>query len=105
MVPRPILDDGDGITVTEIPDIDATPASPGLLGNVLDAYRLQGYDAGYARARHEIPCLVASELDDFLREHPETTPEARRTLLQFESFLLRRAHAQPSHYVEGGLGI
>jgi hypothetical protein len=94
----------DGITVTEIAE---DGGAPNFLGGVLEAYRVQGYEAGYARASHDLVGVIALAAGDFLRDKPAMTLEARHALLAFEAFLIQRigtSEAAPQ-YVEGGLGI
>jgi hypothetical protein len=96
-------DDLDSIRVTELPD---DGQSSGLCGGVLTAYRHQGFEAGYALARHEIRSRILLVTAEFFRDHAGTNPEVREALCKFQAHLDRQLSqvGEPS-YLEGGLGI
>jgi len=78
-----------------------------VLGGVIEAYRREGFDAGYQRATQDLlACLVLSS-EQFLCEQASSGQELRRVLYAFVDRLERQLdrNAQAHGYVEGGLGI
>jgi hypothetical protein len=80
-----------------------------FLGQVIDAYRHEGFDAGYQQATRDLlECLVLNS-EQFLSERPEgtTRQELRRVLYAFVDRLERQLdrNCRERGYVESGLGI
>lgn len=79
-----------------------------FLGGIIDAYRREGFDAGYERATQDLlACLVANS-EEFLHEQQfrQSGKELRRVLYAFVDRLERQLDRNwQSHGFEGGLGI
>jgi hypothetical protein len=97
-----IADASDRITVEPLPDVES------LMGGILSAYRLREFDAGYGRAVNDVVNSLALESALYLRSKTDASPDARRLVSAFATYLERRISAlRPSShtFVEDGLGI
>ncbi len=85
----------------------------GGIGNVfdtvLDAYRADGFDAGYNRAVNDMLADFALVAREFIREQADDSVELRQLLRQFnDRFRYHLEQSSPrtrDHFVDGGLGI
>ncbi len=82
--------------------------STGILGAVIDAFREEGYERGYARASQDVLDSLVAVAERFLRQSPGDDPGARKTVYAFVEILEREIQAASGDvagYVSGGLGI
>src|SRR6476620_11110393 len=89
------------------PHADESAESTGILGAVIDAYREEGYERGYARASQDVLDSLVAVTERFLRESPGVDPGTRQTVYAFVEFLEREIQAASGDvagYVSGGLG-
>ena len=79
-----------------------------VFGSIFEAYRREGFDAGYQRAVRTLFSDMVLCAEEFLHDQPGgCTQESRRMLYAFIERLERQV-GRDSHsggYVEGGLGI
>ena len=82
------------------------PALDGLVDGVLEAYRREGYEAGYRRARNDLLADFVLISREFIRDLPTPAPELRQILRKFEQHL-EGSMSDRSHFREftDGLGI
>jgi hypothetical protein len=85
---------------------NAEPALNGLVDGVLEAYRREGYEAGYRRARNDLLADFVLISREFIRDLPTPAPELRQILRKFEQHL-EGSMSDRSHFREftDGLGI
>jgi len=79
-----------------------------FLGQVIGAYRREGFDAGYRQASRDLLACLVLNSEQFLSERPEgARQELRRVLYAFVDRLERQLDQnwRERGYVEGGLGI
>jgi hypothetical protein len=88
-------------------DIAGEAALGGVFDGVLEAYRQEGYEAGYRRAVNDLLADFPLISADFLRSQSAPSPELRKVLRAFEEHLEQAAGASANahHFVDGGLGI
>ena len=86
-------------------DVSPDLALGGVFDGVLEAYRQEGYEAGYRRAVNDLLADFPLIAADFLRSQSAPSPQLRRVLRAFEEHLERTAGASANHFVDGGLGI
>ena len=94
--------DGSGKSAKE------SAESTGILGAVIDAYREEGYERGYARASQDVLDSLVAVAERFLREAHGDEAGSRKTVYAFVEFLEREIQAASGDvagYVSGGLGI
>ncbi len=77
----------------------------GVFDGVLEAYRQEGYEAGYRRAVNDLLADFPLIAADFLRNQSSAPSELRKALRAFEEHLERAAGSSSNHFVDGGLGI
>jgi hypothetical protein len=77
----------------------------GVFDGVLEAYRQEGYEAGYRRAVNDLLADFPLIAADFIRTQSVPSSELRKVLRAFEEHLERTAGASGNHFVDGGLGI
>jgi hypothetical protein len=87
-----------------------TPDDPrdesGVWPAIVNVYRDQGFDAGYARGINEVLAQFLEATEDFVDQRPESAAETRRLLHSFSEYLhhyVRRNRAD--HSFIDGLGI
>ncbi len=82
------------------------PALSGVVDGVLEAYRREGYEFGYRRARNDLLADFALISREFIRNLPTAAPELRQILRKFEQHLDQSLpeHSQ-FHEFADGLGI
>jgi hypothetical protein len=96
---------------TPIADLDLEPPLGNVFDTVLDAYRSDGFEAGYHRAVNDLLADFALIAKEFLREHEQQSDELRQALrdfqIRFEAHLENAVPASRTvdQYVDGGLGI
>ena len=82
-----------------------------VLDTVLDAYRADGFDAGYHRAVNDLLADFALVAKEFLREQEKNSDELRHALRDFQARFEQHLEQASStsrpadQYVDGGLGI
>jgi len=82
-----------------------------VFDTVLDAYRADGFDAGYRRAVNDMLADFALVAAEFIRERGDHSVDLHQALrdfqLRFEMHLERAAApVKPTdHFFDGGLGI
>jgi ATP phosphoribosyltransferase regulatory subunit HisZ len=88
-------------------DVSSDAALGGAFDGVLEAYRQEGYEAGYRRAVNDLLADFPLISADFIRSQSAPSPELRKVLRAFEEHLERAAGASANshHFVDGGLGI
>ena len=90
------------------PHADEAEESTGILGAVIDAYREEGYERGYARAFRDILDSLVGITERFLRQSDGDETGSRQIVYAFVEFLEREIQAASGDvagYVSGGLGI
>ena len=90
-------------------DPTLAPVSDSPLDGILEAYRQQGYDAGYSRALNDVLADFLLFTQRLLRNaDPDDRNRLRRSLRSFETQLessLAGQNGRVYPVVEGGLGI
>ena len=89
--------------------IAAVEAHADLLGDVIETYRRDGFDAGYQQATRDLLACLVLNSEQFLQERPQGAlpQDVRRLLYAFVDQLERQLdrNLRTRGYVEGGLGI
>ena len=77
-----------------------------LFPALVNAYREEGYEAGYSRAASDVLASMFEATEEFVALHPETAIETRRLLHSFVERLHAHLRRQRSdHTFADGLGI
>jgi len=78
-----------------------------VFDGVLDAYRQDGFSAGYRRAISDVLSDFLWVSERFLKEHSPPPPGLRQVLQEFEQHLedLAKPSSPAGGFVDGGLGI
>jgi hypothetical protein len=96
---------------TLLAEAEVEPALNNVFDTVLDAYRSDGFEAGYHRAVNDLLADFALIAKEFLRERENPSDELRHALRDFQMrFEAHMENAMPAsrtvdQYVDGGLGI
>ena len=85
---------------------NADPALGGVVDGLLEAYRREGYEAGYRRARNDLLADFVLISREFIRDLPTPVPDLRQIIRKFEQHL-EGSMSDRSHFREftDGLGI
>jgi hypothetical protein len=85
---------------------EAEPALDGVVDGVLEAYRREGYESGYRRARNDLLADFVLISREFIRDLPTAAPELRQILRKFEQHLEQSMSERSQfHEFADGLGI
>jgi len=92
-------------------DPDTEPALGNVFDTVLDAYRSDGFEAGYHRAVNDLLADFALIAKECLRDHDNNSDDLRHALRDFQERFERHLEQSAATsrstdlYVDGGLGI
>lgn len=88
--------------------ITAAEAKVDFLGEIIAAYRSEGFEKGYMRATQDLLACLVYNSERFLQEQNQSeNSDLRKVLYAFVDRLERQLDDNVQHhgYVEGGLGI